>query len=165
MSTERIKSLEKQLNDMKENTEENINLKNSLIRKENEILESKQAYISVQKENLKLKSDREKLSKICADLRKEINRLENNIKNLQKESHEDEEEEIMKNNDELLYYESPTVISHNFIPQNIYNPNIYENDNFNEDKIKFYSNQIEKLKSQSKDIENKFKFSKYLFIH
>jgi len=130
-----------------------------LIKKENEILERKQNLITAQKENLKLKSDREKLSKICADLRKEINRLENNIKNLQKVSLEDDEEN-MKNNDELLYYETPQIMSQNLVPQAMFNSNFHQNDNVDEDRIKFYSEQIEKLKSQSKDIENKFKFSK-----
>jgi hypothetical protein len=130
-----------------------------LIKKENDILEQKQNLITAQKENLKLKSDREKLSKICADLRKEINRLENNIKNLQKVSLEDDEEN-MKNNDELLYYETPQIMSQNLVPQAMFNSNFHQNDNVDEDRIKFYSEQIEKLKSQSKDIENKFKFSK-----
>jgi hypothetical protein len=132
-----------------------------LLKKENEILDQRQNLITAQKENLKLKSDREKLSKICAELRKEINRLENNIKNLQKESLEDDEENL-KNNDELLYYETPQIMSQNLVPNAMFNSNFYQkdSDNVDEDKIKFYSEQIEKLKSQSKDIENKFKFSK-----
>ncbi len=132
-----------------------------MLKKENEILDQRQNLITAQKENLKLKSDREKLSKICAELRKEINRLENNIKNLQKESLEDDEENL-KNNDELLYYETPQIMSQNLVPNAMFNSNFYQkdSDNVDEDKIKFYSEQIEKLKSQSKDIENKFKFSK-----
>jgi archaellum component FlaC len=132
-----------------------------LLKKENEILDQRQNLITAQKENLKLKSDREKLSKICAELRKEINRLENNIKNLQKESLEDDEENL-KENDELLYYETPQIMSQNLVPNAMFNSNFYQkdSDNVDEDKIKFYSEQIEKLKSQSKDIENKFKFSK-----
>ncbi len=110
-----------------------------MLKKENEILDQRQNLITAQKENLKLKSDREKLSKICAELRKEINRLENNIKNLQKESLEDDEENL-KNNDELLYYETPQIMSQNLVPNAMFNSNFYQkdSDNVDEDKIKFY---------------------------
>jgi hypothetical protein len=58
----------------------------------------------VQKENLKIKSNRERLSKICSDLRKEINRLGNNLKQFYRRESLEEDEELQKNNEEMLFY-------------------------------------------------------------
>ena len=114
----------------------------------------KQSQAVIQKENLKIKSDRERLTKICSELRKEINRLENSIKQMKKDSSEEDDEEF--NNNQVLYYETPNIIYQNDAQTNSF----IEKDKYNGEKIKLYSEQIEKLKSTSKEIENKFKFSK-----
>jgi hypothetical protein len=145
------------LKDKKESSEELFELKNSLLRKENEILELKQSFVLAQKENLKIKSDRERLTRICSDLRKEINRLENNLKHIKRESAE--EEEIEKNNEDVLYYQSPNLYQPQYIPQ-VYSERIYDDEKINEEKIKQYSNQIEKLKSNAKELESKFRSTK-----